>query len=806
TAAVDRTCKRLSVSPFVLFTAIYGATLARHAGVDAVLVGSPFAARRTVGSFDLCGFFVNTLPITVEVDWAVTVDEHVGRVVRDAVDFCRANADLPFNQLVAEAAPGRVGNRNPLFSCMLAMQDTYVAPGGGPIRRVGEPGNGTAKFDLWLGATPVDGSWLLELEHDVELIDAAVAEAVLDSLRGALTRVLDGGALTLADLFDDASAEQSLPARPAAAGADTLSALFETAARRHPDSIAVDEPGNRLTYARLRADAARAAAGLVEHGTRAHDVVAIATTTLGNTVTAILAVLGCGATFLPLDLSLPVPRLAAMLDRAGCKIVIGEGVDAPGVRTISLAELSGPTNGDPGPGDPAAAAYLMFTSGSTGTPKGVLMGQRPLLNITAWQVEALGHDTATRVLQYAPLGFDVSFQEIVPTLAAGGTVVSRHPVDRRDFAALARRVVDTAVTHLFLPVAALRPFVQAVRAHHLSLPDLVRLCVSGEQLVVDDEIRGFFADHDRCALVNLYGPTETNAATVFTLRADDWPATAHVPIGTALPGVRTYVVDTTGHLAPVGVPGELYLGGCAPADGYLDDPERTAAGFLPDRFGGAAGDRVYRTGDQVVREPDGTLIFLGRQDTQVKIRGHRVELGEIEAVATRDPSVAQAVAVVRGSGADRELVLFLRAADGPAADHAAVRAALVKALPAYMVPTRVLDVDVVPTSRTGKTDRDALAALAATTAPAAPEDGPPPGFADDVERELAGIWASILDVDRLDPDRSLLEYGAHSLNVFTAFARIEERYGIAVGVTDFFRTPTIAALAGLVRQGTGASS
>ncbi len=798
TTAVTALCKRLSVSPFVLFTAIYGATVARHGGVDRVLVGSPFAARRTVKSFDLVGFFVQTLPVTVDVDWTRSVDEHIGRTVREAVDYCRSNLDISFNQLVAEVGQDRTSNRNPLFSCMLAMQDTYVNNDDGPILGVSEPGNGTAKFDLWLGATPVDGSWLLELEYDTELIRSEVAEAVLDSLRTALVRTLADSSTPLSELFADASLAQSLPTPPWQLPGDTLTELIDRAARRTPDAIAVEEPGKQLTYAELITASEQVAAGLIEHGTAAQDVVAIATETLVSTLVAMLAILRCGATFLPVDLTLPAERLAGMLGRSGCKIVIGDGVDAPGVRTIRCAELCGPARIEGLNGDPSAAAYLMFTSGSTGVPKGVLMGQQPLLNLAAWQLTALDHGPETRFFQYAPLGFDVSFQEIIPTLMTGGTVVSRQPVDRRDFPALVRRVADTAITHLFLPVAALRPFVQATRAEGLSFPALTHLCVSGEQLLVDEEIREFFVEHERCKLINLYGPTETNAVTVHMLQGSDGPWPVHVPIGTPMPGVAAYVVDTTGHLAPVGVPGELYIGGCVPADGYLDDPERTAAGFLADRF--SESGRMYRTGDQVVRDPGGTLTFLGRKDTQLKIRGHRVELGEIEAVATRVKDVAQAVAVAHGTGAERELVLFLRGDGTAPSDHATVRSALARTLPAYQVPTKIFDIDTVPTSRSGKTDRTALVALIDSLTPAVAQDAPAPEFADDLERELAEVWAGILEVERLERDRSLLEYGAHSLNVFTAFAQIEERYGVTVEVPDFFRDPTIAALAELVRE------
>jgi acyl-coenzyme A synthetase/AMP-(fatty) acid ligase/acyl carrier protein len=440
----------------------------------------------------------------------------------------------------------------------------------------------------------------------------------------------------------------------------------------------------------------------------------------------------------------------------------------------------------------------MYTSGSTGRPKGVLMGHRPLLNLAAWQISALEMTCDSRFLQYAPAGFDVSYQEIVPTLLAGGTAVAREPADRRDFPAVVRRVAETEVTHLYLPVAALRPFVQSVRAQQVHLPALRQLCVSGEQLLVDDEIRAFFTDHPHCFLVNHYGPTETNAVTTKRLAADDPPWSQHVPIGLPMPDVAAYVVDATGHLAPAGVPGELLLGGCAPAVGYVNDPARTAERFLPDRFGQVG--TLYRTGDQVVRDEHGELIFLGRQDTQVKIRGYRVELGELEAVATGGSGVRQAIAAVRGDGADRSLLLFLLPEPGSTVDHDQVRAELARQLPAYMMPARIVAITTVPTSASGKTDRTALVALAAGLQEHPAEPAPAAEYADELERELAEIWAGVLGVAVVERDRPVLEYGAHSLNIFTVVGLVQERYGITVQLVEFFRAPTVANLAGLVRQ------
>jgi len=802
TERIQATCQRLGISPFAFFTGLYGAVLARHGGVTSVLVGSPFAARRTVGAFDLCGFFVNTLPVTVDVDWTRTVDEHLGKTVREAVDFCRSAVDVPFNQLVARVQPDRPSDRNPLFSCMLAMQNT-ADPGAanGAVIGVREPGNGTAKFDLWLGVTPIEGHWLLELEYDRALIPPAVADGLLDSLRSAVSRATTHGARPLADLFVDAPVWQSLrnDGLPVEVPAPTLSEWFENTALRTPDAIAIEEPGRRLTFAELSAASRRVAAGLAARGVGPGDVVGLCLDPLSENVTAILATLRRGAAYLPLELGLPADRLSYMVRQAGCHVIVGAGPDIDGAVTTPLAELESEQDVRSA-ADPGSGVYVMFTSGSTGRPKGVLVGHPTLLNLAAWQLAALDMNGDSRFLQYAPAGFDVSFQEILPTLLVGGTVVSREPADRRDFPALVRRIAETRVTHAYLPVAALRPFTQCARSQHVHLTALRYLCVSGEQLLVDDDVRAFFDDHPHCTLVNHYGPTEAQAVTSQRLAADDPPWPHHVPIGLPMTNVTAHVVDTSGHLAPPGVPGELLLGGCSPAHGYINDPQRSADRFVPDPF--IPGGTCYTTGDQVVRDEHGVLIFLGRADTQVKIRGHRVELGELETVANGIDGVRQAVAAVRGDGADRELLLFLLPDPDAAPEHDNVKARLAKVLPSHMVPTRVFDIESVPTSGTGKTDRKALLALAEQSIDRqAGESAPVAEYADDLERELAGIWAELLGVPTVERDRPVLSYGAHSLNIFTALNTVQERFGVAVQVVDFFRSPTVANLAALVREG-----
>ncbi|MGK5543245.1 non-ribosomal peptide synthetase [Streptomyces sp. URMC 127] len=811
--ALDDLCASLGVSPFVFFSAAYAALLARHSANASVVFGTPVMARRTLGSFDLCGFFVNTLPLIVDVAWDQRFDAFVQETVQSEADRVKGNAGVSFDRIVRHADPDRTTNRNPVFSCMLAMQDATGAEPGSPVRRVREHGNGTAKFDLWLGVTPGPDGWLLELEHDRELLPGPLAAALADSLTTLLARAVERPGSVLADLFDDASPADShahdgfwrRPPHP------DLHRWVQDGMSRRPDAIAVEEDGRSVTYGELAALVRSAAAGLARRGAGPGTVVGLTTPTLVDTVVAVLATLARRAVFLPLDLTLPADRLAYMTGKAGCRLVIGRGrVD--GAEVVALPELTAadgqtaPDSSPDGEGTAEDGVYIMFTSGSTGRPKGVLMHNGPLVNLTAWQLGALEMGEDTRFLQYAPLGFDVSFQEILPTLVAGGTLVSREPADRRDLPAVLARVRAHRVSHVYLPVAALRPFTRAAQDSGDDLPHLRYLCVSGEQLLLDDGIRRFFADRPHIRLVNLYGPTETHAVTTHRLTADIQPWPSHVPIGRPITHVSAHVVDVTGHLAPRGVPGELYLGGACPAQGYVNDPGRTGERFLPDPRAERDDARMYRTGDQVLRDEHGTLVFLGRDDDQVKIRGYRVELGELETAAAAHPGVRLAVAAVLGDGADRQLVLFFvpEAGGGPQPDD--VRRHVSGAVPGYMVPSRVFAVESVPTTRNGKVDRTTLlkdAEQAIREEAARTGTGAVTTTDDPLQAWLQELWAGLLGRADVPLDRSLLAYGAHSLNVMTARAAIEEEHGVQIPVLDFFRDPTIRAQAAWISKARG---
>jgi amino acid adenylation domain-containing protein len=816
---VEAAARELATTPFAVLLACYALLLGDYSGNRDVIVGSPFAARRTVASHRLCGFFVNTLPMVLPAR-DMPFDEHV-RAVSATVRETRARQSVPFDALVARAAVDRGSNRNPVFQCMFAMQDelrTRIRPVPWIEGRVEIVDNGSAKFDLWLGATPVEDGLRIELDYDRDLLPESYARRFLAEFQALLLRATEAPGTRTAALLAELAPRTGQVAQALRRGAEAdaraehgLLGLVLDAARRHPGRVAVTEPGAPgTTYAELRERTARAAAALVARGVRRGDTVGVVPASLPDTVVAMLAVLWCGAAYLPVDTSLPAGRLAYMLEQSGCRFVIGDGPVAAGeLPRAGARQLQEEGAGRPEPGLPDGCdpVYIMFTSGSTGRPKGVHMGQGPLVNLLRWQLRELGMTPATRFLQFAPLGFDVSYQEIFPTLACGGTVVGLGPVDRRDLGAVARIAERERLTHLYLPVAVVGAFCEAVTEGGLRLPTVRYICVSGEQLHLDGRVRRLLAEDPRRELVNLYGPTETTAVTWHVLRGDRLPVHDHASIGRPLPGVDAHLLGPDGRDVPPGAVGELFLGGVCPAVGYINDPERTEAGFLPaPGTAPGSGARVYRTGDLALLDEDGTLVFLGRRDAQVKVRGHRVELGELESTAQRLPEVAAAVAAVHGAGEQAALCLFVRPEPGTKPDERRIRAHLESALPSYMIPRHVRAIDAVPLTPNGKVDRRALlAAFEAGRLRAVAGGEPVPGWEPTgTEAVVRALWADLLSTEPGGPDESFFALGGNSFDVLRFVGSLREKTGVSLAVADFFRRPTIRALAARLDAAAGA--
>lgn len=577
--------------------------------------------------------------------------------------------------------------------------------------------------------------------------------------------------------------------------------LVEATAAAYPAAEAVTMGSRSLTYRRLDSRASLVASRLRELGVRPESRVALSLRRSPELIVAVLAILKAGGACVPLDPAYPRERLAYMLDDARVAAVVTESAladrlgigDIPTVR-VDLEEPELGTAETPPAGTaifPDNLAYVIYTSGSTGVPKGVEMTHRALVNLLLWQAAHTSglSQGPTRTLQFAPLSFDVAFQEIFSTWMQGGTLVLVDEETRRDIPSLWRHVIATRVERLYLPPSALHALAaEASRSGERAA--LREVVTAGERLQVTPTLVEFVR-RQRCrALHNHYGPSETHVATFHVLEGapESWPSVP--PIGRAIDNVTLHVLDSRLDPVPYGTPGELYIGGACVARGYLRRPGLTAERFVPNQFGEGAGARLYRTGDVVKRMAGGTLEFLGRADDQVKLRGFRIELGEVEAALTELPIVREAVVLLREDRpGQRRLVGYVLPNEAPPVARE-LRAGLQNRLPEHMVPSVFVTVDRWPTTPSGKVDRKAL------PAPAFQQTSEPPGT--ETEHVLAAIWRDVLGVEHVSRDDDFFDLGGDSLSAARLAAELRAALGVELTLARLFEAPTLSALAALI--------
>jgi len=500
----------------------------------------------------------------------------------------------------------------------------------------------------------------------------------------------------------------------------------------------------------------------------------------------------------PLDAAYPRERLAFMLADAGIRLVVTQTsllstLSAHAIHPICLdrdAEAVA-TRPDTDPDTGVSAenlAYIIYTSGSTGTPKGVAMPHRPLVNLISWQTTRSGLSPARPVLQFSPVSFDVSVQEIFSALGSGAAVILLPEEFRRDPVALARYVAAAGAERLHIPVAALHQLAELAVGEREKLGRVRDIITAGEQLQVTASVRSLFESLPQASLHNHYGPAETHAVTSHRLDGPPsaWPSVP--PIGRPISNARIYVLDARLEPVPVGVTGDIYIGGDSIGRGYLDRPGLTADRFVPDPFSAHPGARMYRTGDRARIHQDGVIEFLGRLDHQVKVRGFRIELGEIESVLGQHQGVIESAVTVRDEGnADRRLVAYVVLATPDPPATAELRRYLRERLPDYMVPNAFVELDQLPLTPSGKVDRRALPA----------PDGAHPdlgsGFVaavTQVERTIVDVWADVLGVERIGLNDNFFDLGGHSLLATQVVVRLRSRLRVDLGVRDLFEAPT----------------
>ncbi|MEW5928487.1 MAG: amino acid adenylation domain-containing protein, partial [Gemmatimonadota bacterium] len=783
-------------TPFMALLAAWSLLLARYAGEGDVAVGTTVSSRDRAEVAGLVGLFVNTLVLRVEVAPEDGFRALLARA-RTAALEAFGRQDVPFERLVEEVQPERDLSRNPLFQVMLAPQYAAAEPvevAGATL--VPEPLDaGAAIVDLTLytrersgGALEAALEYATDLfepatagrmaAHLVRLLDAVAAEP--DRPVGEVGFLLPAERAQLLGEWTDTGADY-----PAAC----LHELFAAQAARTPDAAAVRFAGRAVTYAELERSANRLAHHLRAHGVGPESRVGLCVERTPEMLAAMLAILKAGGAYVPLDPAYPAGRLEYMLEDAGARLVVSQSAPAErlpaGVaRVLVDAEaerIAAQPDAAPESGvEPGSLAYVLYTSGSTGRPKGVQVEHRSASQVVHFLRGAVRPEDRAAVLGSTSVSFDVSVGEIFGTLCWGGTLVLVENV--LELPRVAEEGVRLVVT---VPGAAAELLAGG------GIPDSVRAFNLAGEALPAALARGLYALPRVERVLNLYGPTED---TVYSTWSAVERGAERVRIGRPVPGSRAYVLDPAGNPAPVGVAGELCLAGAGVARGYHGRPGLTAERFVPDPFPAQGGARMYRTGDRARRLADGELEYLGRIDHQVKVRGFRIEPGEVESALLEHPSVGQAVVAARGGPGGTRLVAYVVPAEGEAAPAAAgLRAFLRERLPDYMVPSAFVALETLPTTGSGKTDRRALpepepeSAAAESAAPGTP-----------TEEILAGIWAQVLGVGRVGAHDDFFALGGHSLLGTQVVSRVRAALGVELPLRALFEAPTVAGLAGRV--------
>ena len=752
-AALSRQARRLRVTIGSIVQSAWALLLARHGGVDDVLFGVTVSGRpaELAGVEQMVGLLANTLPVRVRVEFDARVGEWLQREHRHSSRL----REFEHSPLVDVQRCSNIKAPVPLFESLFVFEN-YPGVGRQGIAglqandlRLEEHSNLPLTIAV-IAAEPLR----LGISYDVDVFDgnsvrrlAAQFVAVLEGLAGDPGRCV--GAVSLLGAAERERLLVGVNATRVEYDDDPcLHELFEAQVDRAPGATAVECGGQRVSYADLDRRANRLARHLAGQGVGPETVVGVCLERSVELVVALLGVLKAGGCYLPIDPALPSERREFMLADAGAALLINrvDGTGGPGGRLRRRASAS-------------SAAYVIYTSGSTGRPKGVVVEHRCLVNLLR------SEHVPGRIAQLTSIGFDVSLQEIFGALATGGTLVVFTRAEQLDLPALPALIETRGVNVVHLTPTVL---------HALDGPvKLDRVIAAGEELVVTEAL---LARLGEARLLNHYGPTETHVALTHAAER----VTGTVPIGRPIANTRAYVLDAFLEPVPAGVVGELYLGGAGVARGYLGRPGLTAERFVPDPFGGG---RLYRTGD-LVRFRDGDVLeFVGRRDRQVKVRGHRVELGEIEASLAAEPGVGGALVMLR----DERLVGYVTVADGGRIDMALLRDRLRLRLPEYMMPSALSVVERWPLTVNGKIDSAALPAPVAAQAAFVP-----PRTA--LERELAALWAQVLGIQAVGMRDNFFDLGGDSITAVRLLSRVKRRLAVDLSLRELIEAETLERL------------
>ncbi|MBN1481965.1 amino acid adenylation domain-containing protein [candidate division KSB1 bacterium] len=816
TASLNALTAQHNVTLFMTLLAAFQTLLYRYTQQDFIAVGSPIANRNHSEIENLIGFFVNTLVLKTDFSGHPSFRAVLERV-KEVTLGAYAHQDVPFEKLVDALEPERDTSRTPLFQVMFLLQNMpsqSLTLSGLTFEQINIETH-TSNFDLTLAMEEHAGQLVGGFEYNTDLFEASTIHRMIEHLKTLLQEIVAAPDKPVSDysLLPEAERKRIVHEwndTAVAYDALPLFQLFEQQVIRTPDFVAVKAGGEQLTYAELNERANQVAHYLIKQGAQADSLVGLCYNRSLEMIVALFGILKSGAGYLPLDPNYPKERIDFMLNDAAVRIVLTEEKLASifASETIHLTCLDSewdkiaaePVVNPDVPVDGNALAYVIYTSGSTGTPKGVLVTHAGVVNHNNIIRHDFYYTSSDKILQFFSLNFDGAVEEIFPTLISGATLVLRPAGVVMSVDELLDFVDREQITILDLPTAYWHEMVHELDAYDKIVPPSVRLVIAGGEAASPERYALWIKQAGKTVQwVNTYGPTEgTIIATLYDPAENEQHRLDFMPIGKPLPNYKIYILDQRLNPTPVGVPGELCIGGAGVARGYLNRPDLTAEKFIPDAWSQVEGARIYRTGDLARFLPDGNIEFIGRVDDQVKVRGFRVELGEIEASSRGHANIRDVVVVARRDGGkDVKLAAYFVTENDVELTAAELRAFLKESVPDYMIPHAFMRLDELPKLISGKINRKALPRpdvqyLEGETVAGEPEN--------EIEEKLLSIFRDILGRQDIGTRNNFFELGGDSIMSIQVIAKANQA-GIRLTPKLLFEKPTIAGLAAVAVQG-----
>ena len=824
TAALRAFCLRENITLYMTLLAAFQTLLHRYTGQDDIVIGTPIANRTPIETEKLIGFFVNTLALRGDLAGDPTVRELLDRVRQTAL-AAYDHSELPFEKLIEELPIQRSLNHHPLFQVMFALQNlpdsTLILPGLTVVPF--KIDKGTAPFDLNMNITDSRGELKVALYYKTELFEHATISRMVGHFINLLTAMVAENPLgaqqriSMLPILADNEQRQLLlewnTTQHAWPAGLCIHHLFELQCRRNPGHTAIVYQDRQLTYGEMNQRANQLAHHLRKQGvgpaTLTSALVAICLPRSPEAAIAMLAVLKAGGAFICLDAAWPTERIETILQQTQAQrvitssavlatrptlapIVIDLDTDAPVIQQAATENLTVAIQ-------PEDLAYIVYTSGSTGVPKGIMATQRGIVNYVLFIAQTFNHSSADRRLQVSAFGSEYFIADIMVYLSAGTTLIFKPDDYVLSIPELLRLLTEQKITIASLPSAYWHQWAMSLSEPFAPTSPYLRLVFTGMDVIKSEAFALWRANiGDSVRWVNEYGPAETTIGSTYyeaDFAADTVPV--RVPIGRPIANTAIYILDAAMKPVPIGVPGEIYIGGAGLARGYINQPELTKEKFIPNPFSDQPDARLYRTGDLARYLPAGDIDFLGRKDSQVKVRGFRIELQEIESKLNEHPTVQAAVVTTWADQGDKQLVAYIVPEAGATVQSQVLRQYLKQRLPSYMIPHLFMPIAALPMTVSGKLDRLALPKpdfnrAAVNASFVAPRSSP--------ETDIAAIWCEILEIKTIGIHDNFFDWGGHSLLATRIVARISQLIGLEFPLRTLFEAPTIAEMASIITR------